>query len=62
MHGHMGHMNDFFKDLDVDMKNEGKTLVITVKGDEEKIKKLEKKLKALKDLCDGDCDCGCGCC
>ncbi len=52
-------MKDFLKDLDVDMKNQGETLVITVKGDKEKIKHVEKKLNAIRDLCcDGD-DCHC---
>ncbi|MCJ7740218.1 hypothetical protein MUP32_02790 [Candidatus Microgenomates bacterium] len=49
------------KDLDFKMENKGEELVITVKGDKEKIIKVEKKLKALKELC---CCCGedCDCC
>jgi len=56
-----GHMNNFFKDLDVDIKNQGDTLVITVKGDKEKIKHVEKKLNAMKDLCEGEDECSCCC-
>jgi hypothetical protein len=62
------HMMHFFKDLDYDMENKGDKLVITIKGDKEKIAKVEKKLKAMKDLCDcgeegccGDKDSGCCC-
>jgi len=55
------HMMEFFKDLDVSMENKGDTLLITVKGEKEKIKGVEKKLNALKDLCSGEEEC-CGCC
>ena len=54
-------MMEFFKDLDVSMENKGDTLLITVKGEKEKIKGVEKKLNALKDLCSGEEEC-CGCC
>ena len=43
-----GHIKDFFKDLDMKMENQGKILVITIKGDEEKVKTIEKKLKAMQ--------------
>ena len=43
------------KDLDVKMENKGEELVITVKGEKEKIAAVERKLKALKELC---CCCG----
>jgi len=45
------------KDLDVKMENKGGELLITIKGDKEKIAAVEKKLKAVKELC---CGCGCG--
>jgi len=45
------------KDLDLKMENKGEELLITVKGNKEKIAAVEKKLKALKELC---CCCGCG--
>jgi len=57
-----GHMKDFLNGLDFKMENQGKTLVITIKGDEEKLKVVEKKLKAMHDLCGDDCNCGCSCC
>jgi hypothetical protein len=55
----MGMMH-FCKDLDCSMENQGDKLVITIKGDKEKIAVVEKKLKALKELC-CCCDCGCNC-
>jgi len=59
-----GHMKKLFDGMDVDMKNQGDKLVITVSGDKEKVATLEKKLSAVKELCDcGDEECGCcGCC
>jgi hypothetical protein len=62
MHGHFMSM---FKDLDFKMENQGKKLVITLEGDVEKMKSLEKKLNAMKDLCEDGCGCcdeGHGCC
>jgi len=44
-------------DLDCRMENLGDKLVITIKGDEKKIAMVERKLKALKELC---CCCCCG--
>ncbi len=44
----MGH---FFKGLDCKVDNQGDKLVITIKGDKEKIAKMEKKMKAMKELC-----------
>lgn len=52
-------MMHFFKDLDCKMENQGDKLVITIKGDKEKIAKVERKLKALKELCCGEEDCCC---
>jgi hypothetical protein len=43
------------------MGNKGDKLVITVTGDKEKISVLEKKMKALHELCDGEEGC-CSCC
>lgn len=54
-----GHMREFLKGLDFTMENKGEQLVITIKGDKEKIKNIEKKLNALKELCDGECECSC---
>ena len=45
----MGH---FCKGLDFKMDNQGDKLVITIKGDKEKIAKMEKKMKAMRELCD----------
>ena len=61
-----GHFKDLFKDLDVKMENQGDKLVITVSGDKEKLKSVEKKFNAIKELCcsddeDGYCG-GSGCC
>ncbi len=55
----MGFMKNFFKDLECNMDNQGDKLVITLKGDKEKIAKVEKKLKALQELgcCEEECCC-----
>lgn len=58
----MGHFGDFCKDLDCKMENKGEELVITIKGDKEKLAKLERKLKAMKELCCGEGEEGHGCC
>ena len=47
----MGH---FCKGLNCKMDNQGGQLVITIKRDKEKIAKMEKKMKAMHELC------GCG--
>ena len=52
------HFMHHLKDMDVKMENKGEELVITVKGDKEKIAVTERKLKALKELC---CCCGDNC-
>ena len=54
-----GHFKELCKDLDIGMENQGDKLVITIKGDKEKLKMVEKKLNALKELCPcgEDCDC-----
>ena len=54
-----GHFKELFKDLDLKMENQGEKLVITVKGDKEKLKNVEKKLNAIKELCSEE---GCSCC
>lgn len=58
----MGMMKHFCKDLDCEMENQGEKLVITIKGDKEKIAIVEKKLKALKELCCCDCESEKCCC
>lgn len=56
----MHFMHDL-KDLDCKIENKGEELIITIKGDKEKLEKVEKKLKALKELC-GCCGEDCDCC
>jgi len=56
-----GHMNKLFEGLEVGMENKGEKLLITVSGDKEKIKILEKKLNAIKELCSDEEGC-CSCC
>lgn len=51
------HFAKFLKGLDTSVENKGDELIISVKGDKEKISQLERKLGALKELC-----CGGGCC
>lgn len=51
------HFAKFLKGLDTSIQNKGDELLISVKGDKEKLAQLEKKLGALKELC-----CGEGCC
>jgi len=58
----MGHLGHFCKDLDCSLENKGEEIVITIKGDSKKLTRLEKKLKAMKELCGcgeegGDDDC-----
>lgn len=55
----MGMMKHFCKDLECNMENQGDKLTITLKGDKEKIAQVEKKLKALQELC---CKDGENCC
>jgi hypothetical protein len=55
-----GHIQDLLKDVDVAMENKGDTLIITVKGEKEQLKNVEKKLNAMKELCCGEG--GCSCC
>lgn len=50
------HFFKHLKEVKVTMENKGEELVITAKGSKETIANLEKKLKAIKELC-GDC-CG----
>lgn len=52
-----GHFFSVLKGLDHEIKNEGDKLVITLKGDKAELAKLEKVLKAMKDLHEA-CDCG----
>lgn len=51
-------MKNWLKDFDIKMENKGEEMVISIKGNKEKIISLEKKLKALKELHDC-CDCHC---
>jgi hypothetical protein len=46
---------NFCKDLDCEIENKGKEILITIKGNEEKLEKLEKKLNALKEFCQNFC-------
>ncbi len=55
----MGMIKHFCKDLECNMENQGDKLVITLKGDKEKIFHVEKKLKAFQELCCGDGENGC---
>lgn len=48
-----------FKDLDKNIENKGDELVITIKGDKEKLAKVEKIMKAMHDLQEA---CGDECC
>jgi predicted glycosyltransferase len=55
MHGHMMH---FFKDVEHKIENKGEELVITFKGDKNQLAKMEKVMRAMKDLheaCGEDC-------
>jgi len=56
------HFAKFLKDLDVKIENKGEELLISVKGDKEKIATVEKKLGAVKELCCGCCNDEGGCC
>lgn len=47
-------MMEGFKGLKKEMKNHGDSLVITFSGDKDKIAALEKKMKAMKELCCGE--------
>ena len=50
------HFMKFLKGLDTEVENKGTELLISIKGDKEKLAQLEKKLGALKELCCGCCD------
>jgi len=57
------HFKELFKDLEFKMENQGDKLVITVSGEKEQLKTVEKKLNAMKELCCGDGEDGCcSCC
>jgi len=58
-----GYLNKLMKDLEISMENKGDKLVVTMSGDKDKLKTLEKKLNAMKELClcGDDCDCGDDC-
>jgi hypothetical protein len=47
-------MKHFFKELDISTENKGDEIVISIKGDKDKLVVVEKKLKAMKELCCGD--------
>jgi len=59
MHNHM--CCSFIQDVDVNITRDTDELVVTIKGDVEKISTLEKKIKAMKELCSGSCECKCSC-
>lgn len=42
---------------DCQIENKGEELVITIRGDKEKLALVEKKIKALRELCCGDEEC-----
>lgn len=50
------------KDAKVELTNKGEELVISVKSNKDHIASLEKKLKAMQELCCDDECCGNGCC
>lgn len=51
------HFAKFLKGLDTKIENKGTELIISIKGDKEKLAHVEKKLGAIKELC-----CGGNCC
>jgi hypothetical protein len=51
-HGNGHGCCDSFKSLDHKMENQGDKLVITLSGDKEVIAKVEKKMKAMRELCE----------
>lgn len=53
------HFVKLLKGLDISVDNKGDELVISVKGEKEKLSTLEKKLGAIKELCCGEGGC-CG--
>ncbi|MFZ2206891.1 MAG: hypothetical protein WA061_06090 [Microgenomates group bacterium] len=53
------HFAKLLKSLDISVENKGAELVISVKGENEKLSALEKKLGAIKELCCGEDGC-CG--
>jgi len=54
------HFSKLLEGLDTSIENKGTELIISIKGDKEKLAHVEKKLGALKELC-GDSGCKCGC-
>lgn len=56
------HFLKHLEGIKVTMENKGEELVITAKGSKETIASLEKKLKAVKELCDCGCCCEKGSC
>jgi len=47
----------YCKDIEYKMENKGQELTITITGKEETLKKVEKKLKNLEELCCDDSCC-----
>jgi len=45
------HFAKFLKGLDTSIENKGTELIISIKGDKEKLVTVEKKLGAIKELC-----------
>jgi hypothetical protein len=56
------HFLKHLKGVKVTMENKGEELVITAKGSKEVIDNLEKKLRAVKELCGDCCSEEGGCC
>ena len=56
---HMMGFKKFLEGVDCNLENKGDKLIITITGDKEKLEVVEKKLKAMKELCcchhDGCC-------
>ena len=48
-------MRQFFKDLDINIENKGDELVISIKGDKEKLVVAENKLNEMKELSSDRC-------
>lgn len=53
-------MKHLLKDVQIEMDNKGEEIIVSIKGDKEKLSIIEKKLKALKEL--GQCCKGEGSC
>lgn len=52
-------LKNFLKNFDFNLNNKGEEIVISIKGEKDKLLILEKKLKAIKDLCGDEACCDC---